>query len=359
VPMDDRKRTYRTYRGGRAPKVYRHDTQSRRHASDAEARADRRTHGGAGAAPGTRQRRFRWWFVPVGLLVLFLILGGVAFAIAYPGYRTIDKAVRASNARVNAATRAQLTTDAGSLLSHPTTILVLGIDSSHGLSTRSDTITMIRFDPTRHTVSQLSIPRDSRVPVPGHGLAKINAAFSWGSAPLALRTIHDFTGVPIDHIVMLDFVGLWRVVRAVGGVDVYVPRAITVPLGTGQWMTFKKGWNHMGPHQALVYVRIRHIDDDFHRMARQQAFMQALEKKIAQPKYLLKLPEISTRLLSGIATDITTWKLFELAYLKWRTPAKQNVRLVLTGTPRYIGGVDYVIVDPAQKQALVRRFLGQ
>ena len=106
-------------------------------------------------------------------------------------------------------------------------------------------------------------------------------------------------------------------------------------------MTFEKGMHHFNGKYAMLYVRIRHADDDFHRAARQQAFVQALVKKIATPSNLTKLPEIGKRFMSGVATDLSANQIIELAFLKWRSTGGKKA--VMAGTPAWINGGAYVL----------------
>jgi len=309
-----------------------------------------------------RRRRFRWWYIPVGLLALLIVLGTTAFLVARPGYNTFCRAVAKSNQRIDAKTRAELTPDSGSILFHPTTILVLGADHGVGADkgvgvARSDTIMLMRFDPKTHAISELSIPRDTRVPVEGQGETKINEAFFWGGPALAIKTVHEFSGVPIDHVMIVTFKGFPRLVDAVGGVDMYVPETVSTVASLGRPVTFNKGMYHFNGKYAMLYVRIRKVDDDFHRAARQQLFIQALEKKILQPRNILKLPDIGKQFMSGLDTDLTARQILELAYLKWRTPSKNVHKYVMEGTPQYIDGVSYVITDPTADQRMIKQFL--
>ena len=313
--------------------------------------------GGAGAAP-KRRRRFRWWLVPVGLLVAFVIAGVVVTVLAWPGYKKFDRAVDKANKRVDKKTRAALTPDDGWLWRNGTTLLLLGVDET-GQPARSDTILLMRFNPKTHTINQLSIPRDTRVEIPGYGTNKINTAMflGWPSAALAVRTIEDFTGIPINHVMIVDFKGFPRVVNAVGGVDLKVPKTIaTVAGANGRTVVFKEGMYHFDGKYAMLYVRIRYADDDFHRAARQQQFVQALQKKIAQPSNITKLPEIGKKFMSGVATDLTTNQLIELGFLKWR--ATGGKKIVMVGTSGLEGGVSYVFPpSEAEKQKLIHKFL--
>ncbi len=315
---------------------------------------------GDAAPKGPRgRRRFRWWFIPVGLLIAIVVAGVVVTVIAWPGYQKFDRAVDKANTRVDSRTRAQLSPDTGWIWRKGTTILLFGVDSKAGEPARSDTILLMRFNPGTKTINQLSIPRDTRVQLPNGTVDKINAAMFWGGPAMAVQTVEEFTGIPVNHVMIVDFKGFPRLVNATGGVDMYVPKTVSTVAGSaGRTVTFKKGTHHFDGKNAMLYVRIRYADDDFHRAARQQAFVQALQKKIAQPGNITKLPEIGKRFMSGVATDLTTNELLQLAFLKWR--AKGGKKLVMEGTPGYEGGVAYVFPpDAAEKEKLISRFLGR
>jgi LCP family protein required for cell wall assembly len=313
---------------------------------------------GAGGASAPRRRRFRWWHIPVGLLVAAIVTGVVVTVLAWPGYQKFDRAVDKANTRIDKKTRAQLSPDTGWIWRKGTTILLLGVDSKAGEPARSDTIILMRFNPGTRTINQLSIPRDTRVQLPNGTVDKINAAMFWGGPATAVQAVEEFTGVPVNHVMIVDFKGFPRLVNAVGGVDMHVPKTISTVAGSsGRTVTFRKGMQHFDGKYAMLYVRIRYADDDFHRAARQQAFIQALQKKIAQPGNITKLPEIGKKFMSGVATDLTTNELLQLAYLKWR--AKGGKKLVMEGTPGYEGGVAYVFPpEGAEKEKLIRRLLG-
>jgi len=311
----------------------------------------------SGATAPERRRRFRWWFVPVGLLVALIIAGVVVTVLAWPGYKRFDRAVDKSNKRIDEKTRAELAPDDGWIWRNGTTLLLLGVDSKAGEPARSDTIMLMRFNPKTHTINQLSIPRDTRVQLPNGSYDKINTAMFWGGPSTAVQAVKQFLGVDVNHVMVVDFKGFPRLVDAVGGVDMYVPETIsTVAGGRGRIVVFKQGKYHFDGKYAMIYVRIRYADDDFHRAARQQQFVQALQKKIAQPSNITKLPAIGRRFMSGVATDLTTNQILELAYLKWR--ATGGKKAVMVGTPGWDGGVAYVFPpSDAEKQKLVHQFL--
>jgi polyisoprenyl-teichoic acid--peptidoglycan teichoic acid transferase len=243
------------------------------------------------------------------------------------------------------------------VLGSPTTLLLLGSDQRGHEPARSDSILLMRFDPHTHTVSQLSIPRDTLVTVPGYGQMKINAAYFWGGAALAVKVVSSFTGVPVNHVMVINFHGFPGLIDSVGGVVVNVPSDITSWYSGNTTVHFKKGPQLMNGKRALIYSRVRHSDNDFMRMGRQQQVVQALEAKIARPANLFHLPGIGAKFMKDASTDLSTNQIIELSYLDWRAKGAHQFKTVLQGTPQMIGGGDYVVVDPAVKARTVQRFL--
>jgi LCP family protein required for cell wall assembly len=299
--------------------------------------------------------------VPLVLVVLLVVAGVVGVVLAYPGYKRFDKAVDNSNRRLGPEATAALDPDEGwSLITSPTTVLLLGVDSKQGEPARSDTILLMRFDPDSRTVNQLSIPRDTLVDIPGHGEGKLNSAIYWGGPELAVKTVQQYLGIPINHVMVVNFKGFPRLVNSVGGVDMYVPQTVQTIASRDRVVVYEKGWQHFDGKNAMLYVRIRMVDDDFHRARRQQQFVAALQKKIAQPSNLRQLPDIGRRFMSGVDTDLTTNELLALGWVKYRADDKKGRKMVLAGEPTWQGGVSYVLPPSGEEKARVlARFLGE
>jgi LCP family protein required for cell wall assembly len=324
----------------------------------ADRRAQSRTEGpDLALVPGAEHKRrlFHWWYLLAIPLALAIAVGVWGFL----GYSTFNRAVVKANQRINATTRAALVDPHGGVLSAPTTLLVLGSDQRGHEPARSDSILLMRFDPHTHTVSQLSIPRDTLVNVPGHGQTKINEAYFWGGPALAVKVVSSFTGVPVNHVMLVNFHGFPALVNSVGGVVVDVPHDLTSWYSGNITVHFKKGPQLMNGKQALIYSRVRHSDSDFMRMGRQQQVVQALEQKITRPRNVLHLPWTGARFMAGVGTDLTTNQIIELAYLEWRAKGTRQQKTVLPGTPQMIGGGSYVVVDPAVLARTVRQFLNR
>ena len=308
---------------------------------------------GDAVAPGGK-RRWKW----LGYLLLILFV--IAILGAGISYWRLDRAVGASNAKVPADVRQALNDVPGGLGSAPVNILFLGSDQRPGENARSDTILLMRVDGQKKTISQLSIPRDTLVDIPGYGQDKINAAYAYGGPALTIKTVESLTGLPIHHYVELNFSGFPSIVDSLGGVDIDIPKTIDSQYPQGLAWTqvhFDAGPQHMSGDRALVYVRVRYSDDDFQRMGRQQQFMEALQKKMSSPFNLVKMPLLAPGIIDNVTTDLSTNDLLRLGWIKFRTPADKNRKFVLAGSGEDIGGVSYVVLDEDASRTTIRDFL--
>jgi LCP family protein required for cell wall assembly len=367
---------YKVYRGGRTkgkvPLAGRDKRDSNPKRKQEPARAD---GGGSGRQVVRRQRRGWTWrrWVPLTLfgLLLALVLWGVA------GYFSVRSGVADANARLPDGTTAALKQQNGLLLSNASNILLLGTDhSDNGQPGRnsdqhSDSMMLLRTDPTRHRLIFLSIPRDLRASIPGHGESKINAAMQIGGPPLAVSTVSSFTGLPINHVVIVDFGAFKTLIDGVGGIDINVPEPILsnrfdCPYKSqqrcDQWpgWRFHKGVQHMNGQRALIYSRIRENqlnpgDSDITRALRQQDVMQQTLSKLASASTFFRLPFSGSKLLAPIATDLSTWQFVQLAWVKFRAGATLHCRLggkdfgdgYITGTEENISVVQMVLGNSA------------
>ncbi len=175
------------------------------------------------------------------------------------------------------------------------TFLLVGLDARSDLPTtgkdakaaewkpgaqRSDTMMLVHIPADHKNAYVVSLPRDSWVSIPGHGKAKLNAAFSWGGPPLLIDTVQRLTRVRIDHLMVIDWSGFRKLTDAVGGVDITVDK--TVPRRNGPGGVWTAGTHHMDGDEALDYVRERYglPRGDLDRTHRQQNFLRAVLAKM-------------------------------------------------------------------------------
>jgi LCP family protein required for cell wall assembly len=348
---------YRVYRGGR--------TKGKVPALPRPGRApsrDGRRPGGRIPAPApTRRRRIgtgRRIVLWLGLLVLAVLVWAATSFLA------VRRGVSEANERMDPRAAAALVETEGLMLSASRTVLLLGSDHSQAVeerrgARRSDSIMLVRTDPRRGRLAYLSIPRDLRVDVPGHGPMKINAAMQLGGPALALRTIRSFTGLPVHHIAVIDFGNFEDLVDTLGGVTVDVPRPIVsnrfdCPYATQQqcrdWpgWRFSKGRQKLDGRRALVYSRIREnrldpSESDITRGERQQQVITAIGSRLTAPRNLVRMPLIGDDILRPLATDLSTWEVVQLGWLRFRAAPERTLHCRLGGTGSIVGGQAFLV----------------
>jgi polyisoprenyl-teichoic acid--peptidoglycan teichoic acid transferase len=174
----------------------------------------------------------------------------------------------------------------------PQNILVLGSDKRAGEEFeedpgRSDTTILLRLDPDTNTISVMSIPRDLKVEIPGYGTGKFNEAYFNGGPKLTLQVVKELTGLKINHVVNVDFLGFVRAVDAIGCVYTDVDRRYfhsNAGLSADEQyaeINIQPGYQLLCGKKALQYVRYRHTDTDIVRSARQQGFLSDARQRIS------------------------------------------------------------------------------
>jgi polyisoprenyl-teichoic acid--peptidoglycan teichoic acid transferase len=247
------------------------------------------------------------------------------------------------------------------------TILVIGSDHRWtGLDgARSDTVMLVRVQPSRHRIAMLSIPRDLYVEIPGHGHDRINMAFHDGGERLLTRVVRDTFGVEIDHFVEIDFHGFKDVVSALGGV--YLPvdqRYYNHNVGTANTnyadIDLQPGYQKLDGDQALAFARYRHTDNDFVRAARQQLFLRTVaQDALAGDWNLLRVRRLALAAAKATTSDISSLgELYSLGKAVHDTPASRIDRLTVTASDLVLYGADYLASNPDQLRSTVRAWLG-
>jgi len=254
---------------------------------------------------------------------------------------------------------------------------VLGTDggeAGRAGSRRSDSIMLVRTDPSKHRLAFLSIPRDLRVDIPGYGTSKINAAFQAGGPTLALRTVKELTGLEINHVAFVDFAKFKQLIDSVGGIEVNVPKPILsnrfdCPYATAArcraWKgwRFEKGTQHMNGQRALIYSRIREnrldpSETDFARGKRQQQVVQATASKVTGFWNAIRMPFLAGKVVKPLATDLSAWQLLQLGWAYARAQKSRALHCRLGGDGETIGG-ESVIVGSEDNPATIAMFTGQ
>jgi len=212
-----------------------------------------------------------------------------------------------------------------------TNILVLGVDARPGDDhSRSDTMILVSIDPKLDKAAVISIPRDTRVNVPGSPLDKICTANYAGGPEYAVEIVEDFMGVNIDYYIEADFNGFESVIDTLGGVTINVPQRMYKP---SEGIDLYPGNQKLDGKQALAFVRYRGYEyGDIERTNQQQDFVIALADELLQPKTVIKLPALIKEVREYVSTDIALSDMLKMA--SW-APGFDSSSLITQTLPGY------------------------
>lgn len=225
-------------------------------------------------------------------------------------------------------------------VSRPVNILIMGLDEArdvagatpNDLVGRTDTMLLVRVNPEEKSVNVMSIPRDTRVEIPGHGMDKINQANFDGGAKLAAQTVmQNFDNVKIDRYVRVSTVAFKEIVDLVGGIEVMVPKPMKYEDKTqGLVIDLKPGLQTLNGDQAEQFARFRQDEyGDIGRVQRQQVLLKALRQRMANPIVLTKLPQIVRVLQTYIDTNLTTEEMLALGGFGLNLDSHEDLHMVM------------------------------
>lgn len=294
-----------------------------------------------------RDRERRWLHVA-------LVALGVLIATTALSYYWFAGASMPSPKRKQPAAQAGVLPNMGKV-----NIVVMGVDQRSDDVGRSDTLFLITLDTRTKETALLSIPRDTRVKIPGHGFDKINHAYANGGHALTQRTVEELIGAPVDYYVEIDFDGFKKIVDAVGGVDIAVEKRMYYEDPYDNLVIdLQPGLQHLDGATAIKYVRYRDEEGDLGRVERQQHFIRAMLDEVTSPGILVKLPAIISELDNAINTDLSVAEMIGLG--KALQDARQQGLKTDTvpGTPIYIDGISYLDPDMAELRLHMAKVLG-
>jgi len=255
--------------------------------------------------PPPKRKRYWWRFTLASVTIVSVVAAATAASILlYVG--SIATALSHNNVLCSRVCKALKQTTGG----EPENIVILGSDKRANEPEdpgRSDTTLLLRLDPDRNAIALMSIPRDLKVEIPGYGTGKFNEAYSYGGPKLTLQVVKQLTGLPINHVVNVDYLGFVRAVDAINCVYVDIDRRYyhsnvgVPPSEQYSEINVQPGYQLLCGKKALQYVRYRHTDTDLVRAARQQDFLSAARQRVPIPDLVLGRND-----LIDIFTEYTT-----------------------------------------------------
>lgn len=309
--------------------------------------------------PPPKRKRY-WWRFTLASVVIVAVTAAATSASILLYIGSIANALSHNNKLQNKVARVLAQTHGG----EPENILIIGSDkraSEPEDPGRSDTTLLLRLDPDKNAIALMSIPRDLKVEIPGFGTEKFNAAYTFGGPKLTLQVVKELTGLPINHVVNVDYLGFVRAVDAINCVYVDVDRRYfhsneggAAPEQYAE-INVQPGYQLLCGKKALQYVRYRHTDTDLVRAARQQDFLSAARQRVPIGDLVLGsndlidiFTEYTTSDISDKETMLEVLKLFI---------ASRNAEIKEVHFPAELGP-SFVYATPEAIGEAVDKFLG-
>lgn len=230
----------------------------------------------------------------------------------------------------------------------------------------SDTMMLCKVNFDTGKIDILSIPRDTRVKINGiKNQTKINAAYSKGGPYLAVDTVRDLLNIDLNYYVAVDYQAVMKIVDAIGGVKIDVPRDMKYSDPTDKPplnINIKKGPQVLDGKTAIGFLRWRknnnmtsgYSDGDVGRIKVQQMFMEELIKQTLKPKNILKLPTLIGTYFEYVDTNIPMNKILQGAKMAKKIDANNITTEIIPGEGEYIGPTSYYIYDKTKMESLVK-----
>ncbi len=362
---NSQERPYTVYRS--APRGLR----SRLRGEDDVAVADqgpRRPRDDRGGPPREGWRR---WFTPKrvlaylgGAIVAWLLLSVILFLVS----------AQIQSGTIPSSAQAELTSGPN-MLTGTDTILVLGTDQrpkgskepgadTSDKGSRSDTIMLWRVG--GGVSRRLSIPRDTVAQIPGYGSTKINAAYAYGGPALAIKTIENFTGVKVNHLIIVNLANFPKFIDAIGGVTVKTGRICSNISGGakngGFTLYLKPGVHNLTGIQALTLARTRDnacdaASTDLTREGYQQQILNSIKSKLTSPLTFFRLPWASWYAPQAIRTDMSGFTLLSLFAASELGGSAPTDILKPTGSERLSDGEDALVASPSDVRRHVAKLM--
>ncbi len=309
--------------------------------------------------PPPKPKRY-WWRFLLAAVVIIVACGSATAVSALLYVGSIADALSHNHVLENKVQKFLAQTNGGD----PENILIIGSDkraSEPEDPGRSDTTILLRLDPDKNVISLMSIPRDLKTEIPGVGTNKFNAAYTYGGPKLTLQVVKEMTGLPINHVVNVDYLGFVRAVDAIGCVYIDVDRRYYhsnagLPVSEQySEINIKPGYQLLCGKKALQYVRYRHTDTDLVRAGRQQDFLSDARQRVPIADLVLDkhqlidiFTEYTTSDISDAETMLQVLKLFV---------ASRNSTINEVNFPAELGP-SYVYASSSMIEEAVEKFLG-
>ena len=290
----------------------------------------------------------------ISLILMVVILMGISAAgfLWYNGFLGGGKTLGEDNLL-----------DSVNGLQNRVSVLLIGADQRPDqIKFNTDSLIFASVDPKTKQISLLSIPRDTRVALSGHGHVKINEIVALTDLPTLQKSVGQLTGQPLEGYVQTNFAGFKKIIDTLGGITVDVEKDMYYETGDREdgYINLDKGVQRLDGSQALQYARFRHDAlGDISRTARQQVVLKAVAKEMFRLSTLPKLPFLIPQLMEAVNTNLSGKDMIALARVAVRFDSANIVSQTLPGAFQDINGASYWKVDPVEVKKVVKNlFVG-
>jgi polyisoprenyl-teichoic acid--peptidoglycan teichoic acid transferase len=291
------------------------------------------------------KRKKSKWLRITGILFIIILIGIGLYAFSV--YNSLTNAVDTMHQPIDRKVSDKRSGEINLGKKEPFSVLMLGVDEREGDKGRSDTMIVLTVNPEKNSVKMLSIPRDTRTDIIGHGTVdKINHAYAFGGEEMSMATVENFLDIPIDYYIKVNMESFEDIVNAVDGIS--VNNTLSFSEGGHQ---FDAGTLNLNGEEALAFVRMRKNDPkgDFGRQQRQRQVIQGVIDKGASLNSLTRFDDIFGALGKNVRTNMTFDEMVKIQ--KNYKDARHNIEQIqLTGKGERINKIYYQIVSEDEKQ---------
>lgn len=291
-----------------------------------------------------KSKKKKTWLRVIGIIILMILAGTIIYG--YSIYKTLTNAVETMHQPIQREISEKRKEEIILTEQEPFSVLLLGVDQLEGDRGRSDSMIVLTVNPGQNSIKMLSIPRDTRTEIIGRGTVdKINHAYAFGGAAMAISTVENFLDVPIDYYIQINMEGFVKIIDLVGGVNVYND------------LDFTDGGKHfpignltLNGEEALSFSRMRYEDPrgDFGRQLRQRQIIMAILKEGASLSSLSNYKEIFSTLGENIKTNLEFDEMVDIQR-NYRSATKKVEQVPIDGSGTIINSIYYFVVPDQEK----------
>lgn len=295
----------------------------------------------------TSKKTKKTWVRVVGIISLLLLLGVGIYGFMF--YKSLSGALEKIHEPIDRKKSDLRTEEVVLKKKVPFSILMLGVDERDGDKGRSDTMIVLTVNPNQNSIKMLSIPRDTRTEIVGHGTVdKINHAYAFGGVTMSMNTVEQFLDIPIDYYMQINMESFKDIVDSVGGVT--VNNDFDFSAGG---VHFPEGQITLNGKDALAFSRMRYDDPrgDFGRQFRQRLIIQGVIREGASLSSITNYSSIFEALGDNLRTNLTFGEMVDIQK-NYKGTSQQIEHITVTGGGTKINGIYYYQVPDAEKQRI-------